>query len=224
MIGKILPVILRASCALSIPLAKIVYDLLNTYKTNVHNLSTFVDDMMPFNKFFSVPYYYWFGYVFIVLMFFAVVDYKYYFKLLSSIIVGMFISYIVFYFFQTTVPRPEVIGNDIFARLMRSIYASDAPYNCFPSIHVLNALLATVFFCKYNKALSIRIFAWASCIVISLSTIYTKQHYFLDVVGGVFLGLFMYFLFTNEYLWSRIPLKRVLYYIMPARAKNNYTN
>jgi hypothetical protein len=136
-------------------------------------------------------------------------DPKLYYKLLVSIISGTLICFIVYYFFPTTVARPEVVGNDMFSNLIRGIYSKDNPYNCFPSIHVLDTVLPTMFLFKYTKNKFTRAFAVVSSVAIILSTLFTKQHYVWDAVSAAVLGTAMYLLYTNDYLWTSLPVKRV---------------
>jgi len=220
MSSKASKVINRICYMVLIPFVSIIHVMLNRYRTDVHNIKTLIDELIPFNKFFIIPYVYWFAYIFVVLTFFAVVDYRYYFRLLMSIIAGMFVCFIVYYFFPTTVPRPEVFGNDMLSRLVRFVYSKDNPYNCFPSIHVLNALLVTLFFCDYYKGRILRALSIISCVLISLSTLFVKQHYVLDVVSSALLGSCMYLMFTNDYLWSRVPVKRIIDFLVPSKARD----
>ncbi|MCX7708327.1 MAG: phosphatase PAP2 family protein [Clostridia bacterium] len=213
----------RICFMVTIPLVSIIHVVLNTYRPNMHNLKTAIDDIIPFTPMFVVPYIYWFLYITMVLFYFAVVDYKYYFRLLMSIIAGMFVCFIIFYFYPTTVPRPEVFGEDIFSRLVRDfIYKKDNPYNCFPSIHVLNSLLVTLFFCKFNKSTILRTLAVLSCVSITLSTLFIKQHYVADMVASLLLGTSVYVLFTTDSLWNSVPVKRIMDFLIPARVRNLY--
>lgn len=223
--NKLTQVLNRLCFMVAIPIVSIIHIILNTYRPDVHNLKTIIDDIIPFSAIFVVPYVYWFLYIPIVLVYFAVVDYKYYFRLLMSIIAGMFICFIVYYFYPTTVPRPELVENDIFTRLVRDfIYANDNPYNCFPSIHVLNSVLVTLFFCKFNKSSVLKALAILSCVSISLSTMFIKQHYIADMFASLLLGTSMYVLFTNDNLWNSVPVKRVVDFLIPSKLRSFYTD
>jgi len=205
MTRKYSQIILRISFMLSIPLISIIHVMLNRDRGTAHILKTLLDDVIPFNKFFVLPYAYWFGYIFIVLLYFAVVDYNYYYKLLASILSGMLICFTIYYFFPTTVPRPDVIGDDSLSRLVRYMYSRDNPYNCFPSIHVLNAMLVTLFFCKYHKGIILKGIAIGSCILISLSTLFMKQHYTPDVLASILLSTTLFAFIEYNNLWRYLP-------------------
>ena len=160
--------------------------------------------LIPFNKYFSVPYQFIVVFISTVLIYFAIVDYKYYYKLLLSILAGMFICFIIFYFFPTTVARPIVSGKDFFSSLTRSIYAIDNPYDCFPSIHVLSAYLPFLFIFKYNKSTIMKIYTFIGFVAITLSTFFIKQHYVLDAVGSIIIGTVLFIALTNNTIWSKL--------------------
>lgn len=52
-----------------------------------------------------------------------------------------FICYVVY---PTTNTRPEIVGSDIWAQLMRFLYSMDAADNLFPSIHCLVSWLCYI--------------------------------------------------------------------------------
>ncbi len=221
--NKVVQVFNRICFMISIPFVSIIHVMLNTYRQNVHILKTVIDDMIPFKQAFVLPYIYWFFFVFAILLYFAVVDYRSYFRLLMSIIAGMFICFIIYYFYPTTVPRPRVTGNDFLSGLVRNvIYKKDNPFNCFPSIHVLNSMLVTMFFCRFNKNLLLRGWAILSCVSICLSTLFIKQHYMADVVASILLGTIMYLLFTYDSLWNSVPVRRIMDIVIPHKIRSYY--
>jgi hypothetical protein len=218
---KILKIFGRLSFMILIPVASLIHVYLNRYRVGTHSIKTFIDDMIPFNKYFSVPYQLMVVFISTVLIFFAIVDYKYYFKLLLSVLAGMFICFIIFYLFPTTVARPIVTGNDFFAGLTRSIYATDNPFDCFPSIHVLSAYLPFLFIFKYNKSTIMKIYTFTGFIVITLSTFFIKQHYVLDAAASIILGTVLFITITNNAIWNRLPFKNTISLLIPSKLKND---
>lgn len=106
---------------------------------------------------------------------------------------GLILCYSVYYLFQTTVPRPDVNSNGLISSMVQFIYATDQPYNCFPSIHVLSSyiVIKAVMQCRQiSKQLKsfIVIFCW----FIIASTLFVKQHVLLDVAGGILLAELLY--------------------------------
>lgn len=221
MSDKYRQVIIRLCCMVLIPIVSVIHVTLNVYRENMHNISTPLDNIIPFVAAFSVPYLYWFVYVFIGLVYFAFTDNKIYFQLLGSIVVGMCLCFVVFYFYPTTVPRPDIIGNSLMERAVGYIYSMDNPYNCFPSIHVLNAMLVTLFFCRYRKNSWLRAWAMLSGISIILSTLFVKQHFVLDAVAGIILSTAVYMVFTSEHLWNSVFVQKLIAMMLPARQEDS---
>lgn len=187
-------IIKRGLWMLIIPLLDIMYFILNNHPGKTVVIQTFIDKCIPFSKYFVIPYICWYGYIVFFLIYLCIIDGDMYFKLLSCVAAGFIISFIIFYFYPTTVPRPVIQDRDILDRLIILIYSRDNPVNCFPSIHVLHALLVQIFvskeqgFSKFTKSIS-----FILCILIILSTLFIKQHYFMDVVSAVVLAYILYF-------------------------------
>jgi len=216
--------LLRISFILLIPLISLIHIALNVYRPNTKNIATVIDNAIPFVSAFVVPYIYWFAYVAIGLIFLAIFDYKKYYGLLASIVSGMFVCFAIFYFFPTTVERPDVIGGGFFNYAMRVIYSTDNPYNCFPSIHVLNATLVTLFLFSKERSHNFNTWAIISCILINLSTMFTKQHVFLDVVAGTILAVIMYMVWSNEKIWDSKWFTRIEETISVENSTNDNPN
>ena len=84
--------------------------------------------------------------------------------------------------------RPEIVGSDIWAQLMRFLYSMDAADNLFPSIHCLVSWLCYIGI-RGNKKVPqwIRTTFCICAIAVFISTLTTKQHVIYDVVAGVIL-------------------------------------
>ena len=97
-------------------------------------------------------------------------------------------AYAVFLCYPTAAPRPVgVPGDDLLAWSLRTLYALDPPYNCFPSLHVAYAFLAALSTYRAHRLLGLAALAWA--VLIGISTLFIKQHYAADVIAGVGLAL-----------------------------------
>jgi hypothetical protein len=221
MYKKLLKIFGRLSFMILIPLASLVHVYLNRYRPGTHNIKIFIDDLIPFNKYFSLPYQFMVVFISTVLLYFAIVDYNYYFKLLACLLLGMFVCFIILYFFPTTVNRPIISGDYFFSNFTRSIYASDNPFDCFPSIHVLSAYLPFLFIFKYNKNGIMKIYTFVGFIIITLSTFFVKQHYVLDALASLILGTVLFIMLTNETIWSKMPFRKTMSFLIPSKLKND---
>lgn len=183
--GSIKPLLLL----LSIPLLNLVYPLLNNAGRPVRELGTAVDDAIPFLSAFAVPYLLWYLFVFALLVLLCFKDRTTYYGTLVAFQIGLIASYITFFFFQSTVARPELTSQDWTTSLVRFVYWSDQPYNCFPSIHVLTTyLIMRAVLSSSIRNVALRAGTAVMSILIILSTLFIKQHVIVDAAGGILLG------------------------------------
>ena len=191
-------IIRRGLLGLSIPLISMTYPILNQYRGDTNSVFTFMDKLVPFNKYFILPYVSWYIFIAVFSAILCIVDRERYLKLLITLNIGMITCYIIYYFYPTYVPRPMITETDFFSNLVLSLYEADNPYNCFPSIHVLNSALIAFYVYESEK---IRKWIKAICIGISvsiiLSTMFIKQHYFADVFASILLACILYFSLKN---------------------------
>ena len=76
-------------------------------------------------------------------------------------------------------------------------YLADAPgFNNFPSLHVALSLLVSLIVYNHDKK---HWWVWIMFSGIMFSTMFIKQHYIIDVVAGILLGIIGYLV----YLWLR---------------------
>lgn len=195
---------------LLIPMAQGLYFFINLTTTKAFDITIYLDKLIPFNEWFVIPYVFWYVYTFGTLLVLAYTDYRTYFKLLFSILIGMLVCFAVYVFFPTTVPRPEVPGTNILQQVVLIIYGNDKPYNCFPSIHMLDTFLITAFLFKYNKNTLLRITTGFLCVSIYLSTWFIKQHSILDAAASTVLGAILFFVFESDYLAQKFERLKAL--------------
>ena len=79
----------------------------------------------------------------------------------------------------------------------------DPPYNCFPSLHVAHSFVSALTCLRLHRRLGGVALVAAS--LVGLSTLFTKQHYVVDVVAGAALAYAAYRLFLSGYARERIP-------------------
>ncbi|MBI4404481.1 MAG: phosphatase PAP2 family protein [Deltaproteobacteria bacterium] len=90
-----------------------------------------------------------------------------------------------FIFYPTTYPRPlyPTVENPALQFVLNLISAADTPNNCFPSMHV--SLTGIAAWSMRAKGPRWHFLFWVWSVAIFASTMTTKQHYFLDVLGGL---------------------------------------
>jgi membrane-associated phospholipid phosphatase len=113
-------------------------------------------------------------------------------------------AYVCFFVVYPTVAlRPDEVTGEGFAVWgLRALYASDPPYNCFPSLHVAHSFVSALACFRVHRPVGI--LAMIVATLVALSTLFTKQHYVLDVIGGVALALVAYGMMLRGHPSSQI--------------------
>jgi membrane-associated phospholipid phosphatase len=107
-------------------------------------------------------------------------------------------AYLVFLLYPTVAPRPEVVPEEGFAAWgLRILYDADPPYNCFPSLHVAHSFVSGLAIARVHRRLGWIAITAAS--LVALSTLFTKQHYVVDLAGGIALAFIAWMLFLRPY-------------------------
>jgi membrane-associated phospholipid phosphatase len=96
-----------------------------------------------------------------------------------------------FVFFPTYVKPASLEGSDMFSLLLRAFHEGWGRYAALPSGHVYITTLLALFYSRWYpryKSLWILIL-----VIVSLATLFTGQHYILDVLGGYLVALAGYY-------------------------------
>ncbi|MBT2638287.1 MULTISPECIES: phosphatase PAP2 family protein [unclassified Bacillus (in: firmicutes)] len=178
---------------LVMPVLGLIYKILNNNPREAVILSTDLDDKIPFLSIFIIPYIIWYAFILGYLIYFWYKDTRIYLKTLTLIVIGELVCFVIYFFFQTTVPRPNLVGDGILIELVGMIYSHDQPYNAFPSIHVLTTFAIILGNINIrNKHIIHSIFVPVMGSLIIISTLFVKQHYILDMFASMFLTSFIY--------------------------------
>ncbi|GAB6086575.1 phosphatase PAP2 family protein [Alkaliphilus crotonatoxidans] len=189
---------------ISIPIINIFYLILNHGERGARTLMTNIDQAIPFLKVFVIPYLAWYLFIFSTFIYFCLKDREVYYKTLLSTNLGLLVCYIVYFFYQTTVSRPLLAGEDLLTKMVGWVYATDQPFNCFPSIHVLTSYLMFKGIRHShirNKLNQLVISSIAFTII--LSTLFIKQHVILDVIAAIILGEVLFNLLSTLFQKQR---------------------
>jgi membrane-associated phospholipid phosphatase len=158
-----------------------------------------LDNLIPFNELFIIPYFIWFLYIFITVGYLLLTSKQDFYKCCANLFIGMTICLIIY----TVWPNGhylrvnlEALGrSNLFIDMLSKIYSMDTATNVFPSIHVFNSVAAFIAINKNEKLHSIKWLQWSTLVLtvmICLSTVYLKQHSVLDIFGGLALNTIMY--------------------------------
>jgi membrane-associated phospholipid phosphatase len=101
-----------------------------------------------------------------------------------SIIFAGTIGTLIWYVFPNGVIRPELLNiQNISSKILYKIYQKDHDTNGFPSGHVFYTLVTTYFLAIHFPQMMYLL--WIFALTIVISTITTKQHYVVDIIGGI---------------------------------------
>ena len=161
-----------------------------------HVIHSVLDDMIPFNEYFVIPYMLWFFFVAggILWFIFRCRNKAEYYKLACVLAIGMTVFLVVSCVYPNCQDlRPtEFLYHNMFTDLVAHLYATDTPTNILPSIHVYNSL--AIFYAvneseQLQKHRVIRAGTGILAGLIILSTMFLKQHSVVDVSMGILLSL-----------------------------------
>ena len=177
-----------------------------TVTRNFHVMHASLDDLIPFNEYFIVPYLLWFLYVGAAIFYFLITSKEDYYKLCIFLFSGMTISLIICTFFRNGTDLRPVIDPDknIFTALVVYIYRTDTCTNVFPSIHVYNSIGVHIAVARSERLRGHRLIRLGSgllMISICMATVFLKQHSVIDLIGAVILAYVIYGI-VYGYSWS----------------------
>ena len=117
------------------------------------------------------------------------------YRIFTAEIIAKLICMMCFLIIPTTMVRNDVTATDFLSRWVQSVYNTDPADNLFPSIHCLESYVLTrgAFMMERCPAW----FKWLSIpvtILVFLSTLFLRQHVFVDVISAVIVvefGLFV---------------------------------
>ena len=170
-----------------------------TVTRDYHIMHASLDDLIPFNEYFIIPYLLWFLYVAGTLVFFLFRSKEDYYKMCTFLFSGMTLSLIICTFFHNgTDFRPVIDPNkNIFSAAVAALYKTDTCTNVFPSIHVYNAVGAHIAISRSQILAKYRFLRLGSLLLttsICLATMFLKQHSIIDVCGAFLMAYAIHYL------------------------------
>lgn len=152
------------------------------------DLMTRLDHAIPF-----IPWTWWIyfpHYVFgLVVTSIAVRDVRLMFRVVFAVLLGQVISAMCYFLLPSTFPRPLSVGHadPYTTAAVVWFWGTDPANNTFPSTHVANACIAALG--AWRSGQRVRWYTTLTAIGVFITVHTTKQHYWVDAVGGVVLAL-----------------------------------
>ncbi len=168
---------------------------------DIYIVESELDALIPFCEWFVIPYFLWFAYIAVTILYFFFTNRRDFTRLCLFLFVGMTICLVIYYIWpngQNLRPDLATLGREnIFTKILAGLYTTDTSTNVCPSIHTLNSVGACIAI-YHSKALKNRkLIRYGSLILtisICLSTVFLKQHSIIDVFCALALSIVMYLL------------------------------
>ena len=148
-----------------------------------------LDDMIPFCEYFLIPYLFWFVFLIGIHLYTLFFDTESFKKLMKFIIVSYSLAMLIYILFPNCQElRPLTFERDnIFTRFLSEFYQFDTNTNVLPSLHVIGsaAVMVSAWNSKHFHTPGWRIVFGVTAVLISVSTVFLKQHSVLDVFAAV---------------------------------------
>lgn len=164
---------------------------------------SWIDQYIPFNEYFVVPYLLWFVFIALGFAYFLFLDQNGFKRTCFYLFVGMSISLLIYFILPNGQNlRVDILHENIFQDIVAFIYTIDSSTNVCPSIHVYNSLMMMISLLKsdkikIHKILSIGIIGLS--FLICLSTVMIKQHAFIDVIVAIILVIIVHDIGKRKY-------------------------
>ncbi|WP_416327678.1 phosphatase PAP2 family protein [[Eubacterium] hominis] len=166
-----------------------------------------LDDLIPFNEFFVIPYLLWFPLLVLPLGYFLFHSKKDFQDLCFFMFTGMSFCLLVYTIFPNGLNlRVPITATNLCARLVGFLQSIDSPTNVCPSIHVSSTVAICIVVWKYqgfHHAKAIKISTILLSVMIILATMFIKQHSIIDVILGIALSGVLY-LVTYHFPWRKL--------------------
>ncbi len=170
-----------------------------------------LDNYIPFCEVFVIPYFLWFLYIAVTVLYFFFTNKRDFFRVCLFLFTGMTICLTIYAIWpngHTLRPDLDALGRDnLFLRILHGLYTTDTATNVCPSIHTLNSIgacLAIFHSDALRQKKGVRTGALILTVLICMSTVLLKQHSILDVFAAIVLSLPLY-LISYRPKFTKIP-------------------
>lgn len=186
-----------------------IYKLINRIGMNSPRTISFVPPLQKYPWLFQ-PWtgiiYFFGGFLCVILPFFWNWRRRNFSMVMSANAISSGIAFVTYLIWPLRIVRPDFQGSHLGLGFMRLCASWDGTSNCFPSFHVILAVLCALLIAGHDVPKIQKAFFWIMAIVICCSTITVGQHYFMDVPGGIITAIFAFY--ASRRLLSRTRRKK----------------
>lgn len=163
---------------------------------NYHPTQTLIDSYIPFVPAFVIFYLLWFPCLFCTGIWLLAKDGEGYRQYMCFLLLAYVVSAVIYLCWpngQDLRPTLEA-SRGVFEKILAALYAVDTNTNVLPSLHVVGAIgyCGAVLRTKTIRHRWIKVGSCILAVLISVSTVFVKQHAVLDLAAGAALGLALY--------------------------------
>ena len=157
--------------------------------TEYYPVHCILDDRIPFLEIFLLPYLFWFVYLIGMHVYTAIYDAASFRRLMRFVMISYTVTVAIYILFPTCQQlRPaEFVRDNALTRFIGWFYTFDTHTNVCPSLHVIGsaAVACTAWNTKGLRTTGWRLAFWTAAVLISVSTVFMRQHSVLDILAAV---------------------------------------
>lgn len=158
-----------------------------------HPVHCFVDDIIPFNELFVLPYLSWHVLIAVTLIYTLLNETENFRNLMKFFILTFTVTMVIYLVYPTCLElRPETFPREnILTEVVRFVYLVDTPTNVCPSLHIIGSLglLFASWDTRGKDSVPKKAFMTFAVVFICLSTMFMKQHSFVDILVALPISL-----------------------------------
>lgn len=167
----------------------------------------FLDDIIPFNEWFVIPYVGWYLLIVVSLLYFMLYNPNNFKNLQKYIIITQIVAMAAYIIFPTRQDlRPtEFVNDNILTDIVKYLYAFDTNTGVCPSLHVAYSLgIASTWLKEKSASKWVRALIVLLCALICISVSFVKQHSVVDIFAALPLGLLAEFIVFGKSYGKKI--------------------
>ncbi len=171
---------------------------------NCHVIHCTLDDLIPFNEYFLIPYVFWYVLIVISLGYFALYNIESFKKLQIFIMMTQAIAVVIYICYPSVQNlRPaEFPRENFFTWCINLLYTFDTSTGVFPSLHVGYSLgIASVWTKEKGVSVWWKTFVVVAVILITMSTCFIKQHSAMDALAALIMCIFIEIILYGRNYW-----------------------
>ena len=175
-----------------LPLIFNLYFKIEPHKINLN----FIDDKIPFFKFFIIFYVYYYLHIYLLTICIGLLNKESFYKYISSSFISCTIGGFILLIFPTYFEFNNELyfNNSYFDSIFKLLNNAKLQYNAFPSFHVIKTYIIFRYLNNILKQKYFKILLIIITILISLSTVFIKAHSILDIIASIIIVEFSIYL------------------------------